>query len=451
MTRIYIPSGLAHTSGASIDSIHDHGMIQITKHAFGIGVIEHMKEPMNASSVHFSRKVSGKMMAASSPSTADIDTVHVGVIGDLFLDIQANGLQKLPNYDEDNLVDSISFIPGGSAANSARQLAVFPNLSCNVLTTVGNDSLCDTLLNYVRDEPCNFDYIKKIDNVSTASCIVLCAANTGDRGYVTCNGSLNKLTHHVLIENEESLIKKLSHLHIGGFFNTMSLHNDAFIDTLRGFKDKYKTLTYSLDSNSISNDTDPTPYFMKLLPLLDVLFLNKSELIHILTLVYKNMDKEYDTNGDIANSMNDLIAIGKIKDNALNIVVKMGKDGSLVRLGDGTIIKCENNGIKLQMFHQNDDENEEAKYDDLNVIDSTGAGDCFNAGFLGQWLMQNKNRIRNNQQMEQKYFDCLLCGNACGAIRCTMIGGCSKPIPYKEIQKFMQGLQQQFDQNVSNK
>ena len=35
------------------------------------------------------------------------------VLGDLFLDIQAQGLKKLPKWAEDNLVDSISFLPGG--------------------------------------------------------------------------------------------------------------------------------------------------------------------------------------------------------------------------------------------------------------------------------------------------------------------------------------------------
>ena len=38
---------------------------------------------------------------------------QIVVIGDLFLDIQAQSLKKIPAWAEDNLVESISFLPGG--------------------------------------------------------------------------------------------------------------------------------------------------------------------------------------------------------------------------------------------------------------------------------------------------------------------------------------------------
>eukprot|EP01084_Bolivina_argentea_P217785 369715_1 len=246
-------------------------------------------------------------------SNSNNGTMNVGVIGDLFLDIQANGLKQLPKYNEDNLVDSISFVPGGSAGNTARQLSIFPNINCSLLSTAGDDTLYETILNYVKNEPCDFQYVKQIKNTPTASCIVLCSDVTGDRGYVTCNGSLNKLNYKILVENEYTLINKLNHLHIGGFFNTLYLHNDEFINTLIEFKTKYKSLTYSLDSNSISTGTNPIPYFIKLLPILDILFLNKSELIQILNIYNKDCNSKiiYNNESDINDIMNDLITIGK--------------------------------------------------------------------------------------------------------------------------------------------
>jgi sugar/nucleoside kinase (ribokinase family) len=47
----------------------------------------------------------------------------------------------------------------------------------------------------------------------------------------------------------------------------------------------------------------------------------------------------------------------------------------------------------------------------VTTVDTTGAGDSFNAGFLHRWLL------------EAPLEDCLRLGNACGALSTRAMGG----------------------------
>ena len=59
------------------------------------------------------------------------------------------------------------------------------------------------------------------------------------------------------------------------------------------------------------------------------------------------------------------------------------------------------------------------------VHDTTGAGDCFDAGFLHAWLNQ------------QPLVDCLLTGNACGALSTRAAGGASGMPSKLELEEFL--------------
>ena len=48
---------------------------------------------------------------------------------------------------------------------------------------------------------------------------------------------------------------------------------------------------------------------------------------------------------------------------------------------------------------------------EVDAVDTTGAGDCFNAGFLYGWL--------NNEPVE----NCLRIGNVCGGLSTEEFGG----------------------------
>jgi sugar/nucleoside kinase (ribokinase family) len=63
----------------------------------------------------------------------------------------------------------------------------------------------------------------------------------------------------------------------------------------------------------------------------------------------------------------------------------------------------------------------------VTVHDTTGAGDCFDAGFLHAWLNQ------------QPLMECLRMGNACGALSTRAAGGVSGMPSKSELEEFLCG------------
>jgi sugar/nucleoside kinase (ribokinase family) len=61
----------------------------------------------------------------------------------------------------------------------------------------------------------------------------------------------------------------------------------------------------------------------------------------------------------------------------------------------------------------------------VKALDTTGAGDCFDAGFLSAYLMK------------QPPAECLRFGNACGALSAISIGGTAGQPTQAELQEFL--------------
>lgn len=74
-----------------------------------------------------------------------------------------------------------------------------------------------------------------------------------------------------------------------------------------------------------------------------------------------------------------------------------------------TVVKCGKNGARAR--GKNDLVWTKSTIAPVDVIDATGAGDSFNAGFLSEWLKQ------------ASLSDCLAKGNACGAAAVQALGG----------------------------
>lgn len=69
----------------------------------------------------------------------------ISVVGDIYCDIIAHGVQSLPNWGEDSLCDSINLMAGGSALNTVIHGANYStwtssNASFQFFSAVGNDS-----------------------------------------------------------------------------------------------------------------------------------------------------------------------------------------------------------------------------------------------------------------------------------------------------------------------
>ena len=110
----------------------------------------------------------------------------------------------------------------------------------------------------------------------------------------------------------------------------------------------------------------------ELFPYIDVLFMNETEAIH-----YGRKETAKEAGSDFAQY-------------CPVVALKLGKEGSIA-FADG------------KMYQK-------SRYK-VEAVDTTGAGDSFNAGFIYGYL--------SGKTVEE----CLSCGNACGALSVTALGG----------------------------
>ncbi len=104
------------------------------------------------------------------------------------------------------------------------------------------------------------------------------------------------------------------------------------------------------------------PFSTELLSLLDIISPNKTELKRIL-----NKDVNVDDYDELLSAVKEMRSISN--NSNLNVLVKLGSKGS--------IYIDENDKLILQSAF---------KFDDMEIVDTTGAGDCFTASFVTQLL-----------------------------------------------------------------
>ena len=153
------------------------------------------------------------------------------IIGDAIVDVSVAGLTALPAWGRDRSCESVSLLPGGSAANVARQLGSIAAGECIVvfLSTVGDDEAGrffvrklateGTLANPQED-------LVVLPSTPQSTCVVL--AGPTDRAMVTCYTSVHKLeaasfaTHRAL--GQASIV------HFSGYFNCVGLHTEELLE-----------------------------------------------------------------------------------------------------------------------------------------------------------------------------------------------------------------------------
>ncbi|NCC44402.1 MAG: carbohydrate kinase family protein, partial [Clostridia bacterium] len=163
-------------------------------------------------------------------------------------------------------------------------------------------------------------------------------------------------------------VKEASHIHITGYAG--SANHEAYLNVLKKIKSETEA-TVSFDVGWDSTG-EWKKEIKELFPYIDVLFMNETEAIH-----YGHQDNAVKAAHDFSKTCG-------------MAVIKMGKAGSLA-VKDG-------------------EEYMQASYT-VKAVDTTGAGDSFNAGFVYGFL--SKKSIE----------ECLKTGNACGALSVTALGG----------------------------
>ncbi len=296
----------------------------------------------------------------------------VSIVGELNVDIILRGIDGFPELDKEKLASEGKITLGSSSAICAVGLSRL-GVKVNFVGAVGEDILGEYILRFLNKEKINIERVKRINIADTGFTVSL--TYTENRALITYTGIMDDFT--VDDADREFIYNSSDHIHISSYFLQKSLQGD--IESLF-ISAKERGITISLDPGWDPEDKNWNKLF-NLFPIIDILFVNELE-----------------------QSSIDMIA-EVISNDVKTLVIKLGEKGALAVVRGKKYFRP---SFKV------------------NVVDTTGAGDSFNAGFLYGRL--------NGYDIDR----CLLLGNACGALSCTGIGGTTMLPTLKGLRDFLE-------------
>ena len=276
-------------------------------------------------------------------------------------------VNQIPGPDEQCEAYKVEIYPGGSAANFAVALAVL-GLKTHFIGRVGDDWYAEFLLKSYARKGVIVDYVKKVKGMTGRAIIIVDLK--GNRAMVALRGV--NLT--LCLEDLEKVLYGEGHLHISGIRAALAAEALTFA------KENELTTSYDPGGLAVREKEVKTA-----LTNADIVFLNEKELSFL---------------RKVGVGLSDITRSSKV------VVVKMGKRGARAysrgRKYDVPAIKTK-------------------------AIDTTGAGDVFNAGFVYSWLKGSSVK------------ECLTLGNALAALKVGRRGAQSLPSK-EEIEGFFERL-----------
>ena len=175
---------------------------------------------------------------AQAPAAAEsFAPVRFAVLGDAFLDISVGPLDAVPAAGADVEVDAVTQHPGGSALNTAWHLAA-QGVHASLYAAVGRDRAGQTLEHALRSESRIAEPAKTLAILQyqpTATCVAMHGAGM-DRTFMSAPGAAKTATLSQLLPmGVDNCLKDVTHLHIGGFYATPGTHGGlpALVAALR--------------------------------------------------------------------------------------------------------------------------------------------------------------------------------------------------------------------------
>ncbi len=289
-------------------------------------------------------------------------------VADLCVDLLFVGDVK-PVYGQvEQFVNDYTVELGGSTAIFSSQFTKLGG-QIKLIGKVGEDVFGNYLIERLRGLNVPPDYIIKSTTEKTA--VGLGLAYHGDRAMLTYLGALSEMSGDELLATR--LFDKPQHVHITSYYLLAHLH------------DFWKQQVPLLKKNgvTISLDTNWSPFgdwhaVHAILPFVDVFIPNEQEALHI-------------------SGQSSVHEAGKWLSNFCKLtVIKCGGDGAVAFSKDQKVTLFNVPAYLKQ---------------DLKIVDTTGAGDNFDAGFLTAWLAGNK------------LDDCVRDGMICGTMSLKQVGG----------------------------
>ncbi|MCL2379123.1 MAG: carbohydrate kinase family protein [Defluviitaleaceae bacterium] len=284
-------------------------------------------------------------------------------IGELNVDLVMAGFTTPPTLGQEIFADSLSLVLGSSTAIAACAMSAI-GLGVGFYGKTGTDPYGQVVMDFLKRYQVDTSFVQADSAIKTGITVALSCGY--DRALCTFMGdSIDGFTAY---EVPDEAIKSARHIHVGSFFLQPKIR-EGLCELFA--KARSYGVTTSLDAGW--DDTRVFDYGIRdVLAHTDFFFPNETEAAHITG------------HEDVPSAARELAQYCK------TAIVKCGEKGAYMVSGDTVL---------------------EGKPYPTTPIDTTGAGDTFNAGFLYAYL--------NGKSFEE----CLKYGNAAGSISVTRMGG----------------------------
>jgi sugar/nucleoside kinase (ribokinase family) len=286
----------------------------------------------------------------------------VTIAGELNLDVVLYGLPSELPPERELVANDMMITLGGSSAIVAHNLAVLGN-RVGFISRIGKDAMGQIALDRMTAAGVDVSRVRRSQDGTCSGMSVILHHGTW-RNILTFLGTMSQLSFEDL---DLEYLCSARHFHFSSFF----LHRSLRPRTAELFKKlKAAGLTISMDTND--DPDDRWQGLEELLPYVDVMLPNEREALKI------SGEQELDR------------AMARLAKIVPLVVVKMGPEGAVARRGKE---RFESAPVRVR------------------AIDTVGAGDSFDAGFLSHYIRG------------ADIATCLAYGNIAGALSTTRPGG----------------------------
>lgn len=295
------------------------------------------------------------------------------VVGELNVDIILNKINKMPQPGQEQRADEMNLTMGSSTAIFAANLSKLGS-AVSFFGKTGDDAYGNFMIDALTSHNVDTQFIITDPQLKTGATIIFILEK--DRMNVTHPGAMEHLTQD---EVPDHVLQSARHIHTSTIFFQPALK--------KGLKELFSRSKNLGLTTSMDTQWDPEELWdldlENLLPHLDFFLPNETELLHLTG----------------SATIND--ALNSLSHHKTCIVVKCGKKGA--------ILQHQNQRMTVDALHV------------PNIVDTVGAGDSFNAGFIHAFL-KGKNLKT-----------CLKEGTRTAAVSVTEAGGVNAIKSYQQV------------------
>lgn len=302
--------------------------------------------------------------------------MDIVVVGDINADLIFTGLPSLPAFRELKHAKGMRFTLGGSSAIFAYNFARL-GAAVGFVGKVGKDHVGDFLLDTLSGVGVDISRVVRDTALATGICVSMSFPE--DYAMVSYPGIRESF---VLGDIDLDYVKRARHLHLSSFYLQPGLQP--------GCLELFRSACAAGLTTSLDPDHDPREQWDS----------GMQRLLHEVNLFLPN-----ETEALRISKTQDLTSAARTFDSfGHTTAIKRGREGvSVIRAGQIMAASAFN----------------------IKPVDTTGAGDSFNAGFIFQYLQ--------GAHLEK----CIAWGNACGALSTRSLGGIDAFPTASEVEHFL--------------